>query len=143
MSEASPPEVKGVLVTHGSMAVGMVDAVRKISGIPEDVLVPVSNEGKGVEELVSSVLDVSGGGPVIIFTDLRTGSCALAARFACRDPEGRRILFGVNLPMLLDFVFHRTLPLDLLVERLIEKGREGIISFEPAERVSGDRSLPR
>ena len=33
---------------------------------------------------------------------------------------------GVNLPILLDFVFHRDVPLDELVTRLVEKGREGI-----------------
>jgi mannose/fructose-specific phosphotransferase system component IIA len=125
------------------MSFGMVDAVQKIAGIPEGVLVAISNEGLGVDELVRSVVEVAGDDPVIIFTDLQTGSCALAARFACKQPENRRILFGVNLPMLLDFVFHRTLPLDDLVVRLIAKGRDSIVALEPMEWVGGDRTLPR
>lgn len=141
--EGEVPEVRGVLVTHGAMSFGMVDAVRKIAGIPDGVVVAVSNEGKGVDELVDAVVEVAGNDPVIIFTDLQTGSCALAARFACRQPENRRILFGVNLPMLLDFVFHRTLPLDELTQRLIAKGREAIVALEPAEWAGGDRSLSR
>jgi mannose/fructose-specific phosphotransferase system component IIA len=141
--EDAIPEVKGVLVTHGAMSFGMVDAVKKIAGIPDGVIVAVSNEGKGVDELVRAVVEVAGDDPVIIFTDLQTGSCALAARFACRQPENRRILFGVNLPMLIDFVFHRTLPLDDLTQRLIAKGREAIVALEPMEWVGGDRSLPR
>jgi mannose/fructose-specific phosphotransferase system component IIA len=32
----------------------------------------------------------------------------------------------VNLPILLDFVFHRDMPLDELVPRLVGKGRDGI-----------------
>jgi len=142
-SELSPPAVKGVLVTHGAMSFGMVDAVQKIAGISEGVLVAISNEGMGVDELVHSLIEVAGEDPVIIFTDLQTGSCALAARFACKQPENRRILFGVNLPMLLDFVFHRTLPLDDLVVRLIAKGRDAIVALEPMEWVGGDRTLPR
>ena len=38
---------------------------------------------------------------------------------------------GVNLPILLDFVFHRDMPLDELVPRLLEKGRSGIRPLEP------------
>jgi mannose/fructose-specific phosphotransferase system component IIA len=142
-NESASPEVRGVLVTHGSMAFGLVDAVQRIAGIPDGVLVAMTNEGKGVDELVRAVVEVAGNDPVIIFTDLQTGSCALAARFACKQPENRRILFGVNLPMLLDFVFHRTLPLDDLVDRLIVKGRDAIVALEPMEWVGGDRPLPR
>jgi mannose/fructose-specific phosphotransferase system component IIA len=131
MSEGEVPGVRGVLVTHGSMCFGMVDAVRKITGAPQDALLPLSNEAKGPDELLQAVDDVAGPGPTIIFTDLQTGSCAIAARFACRDPVGRRVVFGTNLPMLLDFVFHRHLPLDPLVERLLQKGREAVRSLDP------------
>jgi mannose/fructose-specific phosphotransferase system component IIA len=130
MSEADRPLVRGVLVTHGSMGFGMVDAVRRITGAPADALLPISNEGKGPDELLQSVDQMAGPGPSIIFTDLQTGSCALAARFACRDPRGRRVVYGTNLPMLLDFVFHRHLPLDPLVERMLEKGREAVQAFQ-------------
>jgi len=36
----------------------------------------------------------------------------------------------VNLPMLLDFVFHRQLSLDRLVPRLVSKGRAAIQDFQ-------------
>lgn len=132
-AEEGPSKVRGIVVTHGSMCFGMVDAVRKIAGVPEDALIGISNAGRGPEELLASVAEVAGQTPAVIFTDLQTGSCALAARFACRGPTGRRVIFGANLPMLLDFVFHRDLPLDQLVDRLLEKGREAIRSFEPRE----------
>lgn len=125
-----PVLVKGVVLTHGSMCHGMVDAVRKIAGAPEEALEAVSNDGRGPDDLYRAVADAAGRGPTLIFTDLQTGSCALAARFACRDPEQRRVIFGANLPMLLDFVFHRELELDDLVDRLLERGRTAIRSLE-------------
>jgi mannose/fructose-specific phosphotransferase system component IIA len=48
------------------------------------------------------------------------------------------VLCGANLPMLLDFVFHRDMPLETLSERLIAKGREGIRSL----RLKGDAPDP-
>jgi len=131
MSEGERAEVRGVLVTHGTMCFGMLDAVRKIAGIPDDSLIALSNDGKGPDELLQMVEDAVGPGPAVIFTDLQTGSCAFAARLACRSPRGRRIVHGANLPMLLDFVFHRDLPIEQLVPRLIEKGRSAILAFEP------------
>jgi mannose PTS system EIIA component len=132
MSDPSAGRVRGIVLTHGSMSFGMVDAVRKISGAPEEALIPLSNEARGPEELFAAVAEAVGPGPAIIFTDLQTGSCALAARFICRDPGGRRVIFGANLPMLLDFVFHRDLPLDSLVERLLATGRNEIRALEPS-----------
>lgn len=137
------PGVKGIIVTHGTMGFGMVDAVRKISGAPEDAISAVSNDGMGPEDLVAAVSDLAGHQPAIIFTDLQTGSCALAARFACEKPEDRRVVFGANLPMLIDFVFHRHLSLDDLVERLLERGRSAIRSYQPEAKERGDRTASR
>ena len=112
----------------------MVDAVRRIADPPEGALIAVSNHGLGPDELLRAVDEAAGEGPSVIFTDLQSGSCVLAARLACRKPGGRRIVHGTNLPMLLDFVFHRDLPLDELVLRLVEKGRASVRAFEPAPR---------
>ena len=131
MSDPTRGNTRGIVLAHGAMAQGMVDAVRKISGVPEEALVPLSNDEKGPDELFASVAEAAGEGPALIFTDLRTGSCALAARFVCKDPTSRQVIFGANLPMLLDFVFHRDLPLDELVERLLARGRDEIRALEP------------
>ena len=136
--------VRGVVLTHGSLCFGLVDAVRKIAGEPSPCLTPVSNEGRGPGELEELVRELTAPGPTIVFADLGTGSCALAARLASRDRGGARVLFGVNLAMLLDFVFHRQMQLDELEERLIEKGRVAIGSHRENERKKrGDHTLPR
>ncbi len=143
MSESavtSDPPVKGIVVTHGSMCHGMVDAVRKIAGVDDEALEAVSNDGRSPETLLEAVTRAAGSGPALIFTDLQTGSCALTARFVCRDPGNRQVIFGVNLPMLLDFVFHRELPLPALVERLLAQGRSAIRSLEPSISRGGNRT---
>lgn len=134
-------EVRGVLVTHGAMAQGMIDAVRRISGAPEDALVALSNDGCSPETLRELIGGALGDGPVIVFTDLGAGSCTLAARLSCADRGRVAVISGVNLPMLLDFVFQRSLPVAELAERLAVKGRDGVrILTAPKPHV--DRPVP-
>ena len=128
MSEASQGAV-GVVVAHGAMAQGMTDAVLKISGMGEDSLHALSNEGRSPDDLLEALDEITRGQPAVIFTDLASGSCALAARVCCTRGEHLVVINGVNLPMLLDFVFNRHLPMDELVPRLMAKGEEALTSF--------------
>jgi mannose/fructose-specific phosphotransferase system component IIA len=118
--------VRGLIVAHSSLAEGLVAAVRQIAGADEDALLPLTNEGKGPEGLQQALAGAVGDAPVILFTDLGSGSCAFAARrFALQRPN-TAVVCGANLPVLLDFVFHRQMPLPDLVQRLVDKGRSGI-----------------
>ena len=126
-------QVRGILLSHGKLAEGMVDAVQRIVGVDDDVLVALSNEGHNPQGLADSIDAVLGDSPAVIFTDLCTGSCAVTAQITCRG-EGRRVVvFGMNLPMLLEFVFHRKLALEDLVPRLLEKGKQSMKSSLMAE----------
>lgn len=122
------PPVLGVILAHGALAMGLSDAVERIAGVGEEALLPVSNDGKSPEALRFELSELLGGGPVIIFTDLPSGSCAVTARVCCRGDGDEAVVSGVNLPILLDFVFHRDLPLEELVPRLLEKGRGSVLS---------------
>jgi len=124
MSEG--PGTTGVVVAHGAMAQGLVDAVRRIAGGAADALTPLSNEGLSPQDLRDELDRAAGAGPAVVFADLLSGSCGMAAMVATRNSGVRRVVCGVNLPILLDFVFHRDLPLDELVARLVDKGRDGI-----------------
>ena len=123
------PALPGVLIAHGGMAKGMLDAVQRISGAGTDVLKALSNEGKSPEVLQAALDELVGKDPAVIFTDLASGSCALAARVCCREASQQVMISGVNLPMLLDFVFNRHLPLSELVPRLLAKGGESLRSI--------------
>ena len=115
--------VRGVLIGHGGMPEGMVDAVRHITGAEPDVLVPITNRGKAPETLAAEVEAVVSGGTAILFTDLPSGSCGFVARRLTQTSAGIAVISGVNLPLLIDFVMNRHLPLQELVPRLLQKGR--------------------
>ena len=92
---------------------------------------PLSNDCKSPDQLREELDEVAGSDPVVVFVDLQNGSCGMAALACCRDRDWRVVVCGVNLPMLLDFVFNRELPLDELAVRLIEKGRTAISQSLP------------
>lgn len=119
--------IRGVVVAHGPMATAMVEAVRRIAGDRADVLHALSNEGKSPADLKRELDAAMGEGPVVVFVDIQAGSCCMAALSSCRDRARRVVVTGVNLPMLLDFVFLPNLPIDEVVERLVEKGRSAIV----------------
>jgi len=135
--------VRGILLSHGGMAEGVVDAVRRITGADDDALVPVSNHGLSPELLMERLREHIGDGPTILFTDLQSGSCGLVARKLAHGSASLTVISGVNLPLLLDFVMNRSLPLEQLVPRLLEKGRAAICCSAAPETGNADRSAAR
>jgi mannose/fructose-specific phosphotransferase system component IIA len=141
MSSEQP--VRGLVVSHASLAEGLVTSVRQIAGADPDALRAVSNDGCGPEALQKSVADALGEGPGIVFTDMPSGSCAFAARRLTLDRPDTAVVCGVNLPMLLDFVFHRELPLPELVDRLVNKGKAAITGSCREMAPHADRAASR
>ena len=134
--------VRGVVLAHASLAEGLVSSVRAISGIGGEALSALTNEGCGPESLQAKVNDaLPGQGPAIVFTDLGSGSCAFTARRIALQRPDTGIVTGVNLPVLLDFVFHREMPLAELVDRLVEKGRGGITGAHREAAAHADRAV--
>lgn len=121
----SSPVVQGLVVCHGRLAQAFVDAVREIVG-EDGGLVAISNEGCSTEELERRIAPwLEGDAPIVVFSDLPSGSCTFAARHLAHARGEVGVVGGVNLPMLLDFVFHRTLALPELLERL--RAKTGIV----------------
>lgn len=116
--------VRGVVVAHVDLAEAMVRAVEGISGVL-GALRPVSNQGLGLEELRRVIAEVTDEGDTILFVDLGGGSCGLASLGLAKTTPRVACVTGTNLPMLLDFVFHREMRLDALVARVLEKGQGG------------------
>jgi mannose/fructose-specific phosphotransferase system component IIA len=97
-----------VVVCHGALASALVQAAEQISGVA-GVLVPVSNTGCDREALEDRVIAAVDGQPGVVFVDLASGSCLFAVLKRLRSEQRVKVVTGVNLAMLVDFVFHRTL----------------------------------
>lgn len=124
MSESA---IRGVVVAHSSLARGLVEAVQQIAGLDEDAIQPLSNQGLGPDAIRDRLAELIGdAGPAVVFTDLREGSCGIAAQRLCVERPDHVVITGVNLPMLLDFAMKRHLPLEELVPRLVERGRTAV-----------------
>ena len=119
--------IRGVVVAHSALAEALAGAVQSIAGLEPGALQPLRNEGLA-PDAIRDALDelLAGAGPAIIFTDLREGSCGIAAQRLCVDRPDHVVITGVNLPMLLDFAMKRHLPLGDLVERLVDRGRSAV-----------------
>jgi mannose/fructose-specific phosphotransferase system component IIA len=118
--------VRGIVVAHADLARALIEAVDRIVGLEDGALTPVSNEGLGPTEIRKRLAEAAGTGPAVVFTDLREGSCGMAARQVCVDGEDQVLVTGVNLPMLLDFAMNRQRPLEEVVQRVLDRGRGGI-----------------
>jgi mannose/fructose-specific phosphotransferase system component IIA len=117
--------LRGVVVCHGRLAGALVEAAESISGVT-GALVPVSNtdcDRNLLEERVAQAVD---GRAAVVFVDLASGSCLFAVLKRLRALEGVKVVTGVNLAMLVDFVFHRDLAPDAAAERAAAAGAKAI-----------------
>ena len=118
-------DLRGIIVTHAAVAQALVTAVAAITGVG-DALTGVSNEGCGTEELSERLRQAIGEGPAVLFVDLPGGSCFTSSvRYAKQHAE-IAVVTGVNLAMLLDFVFHRDIPPAEAARRAVDAGAKAI-----------------
>jgi mannose/fructose-specific phosphotransferase system component IIA len=118
-------ELRAVVVCHGRLAGALVDAAEQISGVT-GALVAVSNTGCDRGTLEERVEAAVGDGPALVFVDLASGSCLFAVLNRLRANARAKVVTGVNLAMLVDFVFHRTLPVDEAAARAAIAGGKAI-----------------
>ena len=117
--------LRGVVVCHGRLAGALVDAAEQISGVA-GALEAVSNTGCDRDSLEERVASAVGAGPALVFVDLSSGSCLFAVLNRLRANALAKVVTGVNLAMLVDFVFHRELPLEEAATRAAVAGGKAI-----------------
>ncbi len=117
--------LRGVVVGHGSIAASLVDAVARITG-ERDGLAAVSNDQCDRGSLEQRVADAVGDAPALVFVDLAAGSCLLAVLRRLRDRDDVRVVTGVNLAMLVDFMYHREVAPEAAARRAADSGVHSI-----------------
>jgi PTS system mannose-specific IIA component len=119
----------GVIVTHGGLAAELLRTAELIVGRLEGCFA-VSGSDLCDETLIEKIRGFIGdhkGQKAIIFIDYYGGSCCTNSVRATEGIQGVKVVSGVNLPMILDFVTKRSLMrFEEMVDHLIQRGRESV-----------------
>lgn len=124
-----------VIVAHGGLATELKRATEHVVGA-QDGMVAIQigaeeDRGKAQAMICDAADSVDAGDGVVLVTDMYGGSPSNLSLTACR-PQNRKILTGVNLPMLIKLTKSRRLPVDVAVARAAEAGRRYINAFDGA-----------
>jgi mannose/fructose-specific phosphotransferase system component IIA len=118
-----------VVVAHGRLAEGLLSALSRVAG-EQDALWALSNEGLGgadLEARITSILaDRCAGRDAYLLSDMEGGSCGQACRRLLARGTIKAVLYGVNLPLLVEFVFLQDEPFEQFVTTVVEKGRRAL-----------------
>ena len=122
-------EVIGIVVTHGNLAAELIRTAETVIGQIGNCYA-LTNDKKSpqiLREDIETTIEMSGGGPTIVFTDFSGGSCSHACMIVEAGRENVVVFSGVNLPMLLAFVNKRDeLPFDELPAAILERSNKSI-----------------
>ncbi len=117
--------IQGVVVGHGDLAAALIDAVTRIAGEAQ-TLIAVSNTDCDRGTLEERLTTAVGEGPAIVFIDMPSGSCLFAAMRRLQAAPSVRLVTGVNLAMLLEFVFHAEGDVDEVAALVAEAGSRAV-----------------
>ncbi len=129
-SKTDGPPVLGILVGHGGLPQALLDAASEIVGTTDAIPV-VSNKDIPAGEMESRLEQIVDDHPdrdVLVFVDFYGSSCSnVSARIKRRHPGRIELICGINLPMLIRFLYYRgRLDLPRLAELMLKTGRDEI-----------------
>jgi mannose/fructose-specific phosphotransferase system component IIA len=117
--------LRGVIVSHSGLAQALASAVSTITGVA-GALVPVSNDGCDNDALGERLRQAVAEQPAVLFVDLPGGSCLTNSIRYAKQHADIAVVTGVNLAMLLDFVFHREITPAEAARRAADAGGKAI-----------------
>lgn len=120
-----------VIVAHGGLAREYLAAIEHVVGVQpgvQAIAIEADHDRSAKQQEICAAADaVDRGDGVIVVTDLFGGSPSNLSLRACR-PEGRRIMYGANLPMLIKLAKSRHLAVPDAVRAALETGKKYIDS---------------
>lgn len=118
-----------VIVAHGGLAREYLAAIEHVvgaqSGMRAISIEATHDRDRKQSEICEAADAVDTGDGVVVVTDLFGGSPSNLSLLACKA-EGRRILYGANLPMLIKLAKTRQKPVSDAVRAAMEAGRKYI-----------------
>jgi PTS system mannose-specific IIA component len=122
-----------VIVAHGGLAAELKRATEHVVGRQTAMVAisvgPEDDRSARTREICEAADAVDDGAGVVVVTDMFGGSPSNLSLTACR-PQNRKILTGVNLPMLIKLAKSRHLSVEEAVSRAADAGRRYINSFD-------------
>ncbi len=120
-----------VIVAHGGLAREYLAAIEHVvgsqSGVRAIAIEANHDRAEKQDEICKAADDVDDGDGVVVVTDLYGGSPSNLSMRACQ-PQGRRILYGANLPMLIKLAKSRHKPVGDAVRAALDAGKKYIDS---------------
>ncbi len=122
-----------VIVAHGGLANEYLAAVEHVVGNQQGITaVPVGAEcdhADKLSEIKKAIQSSDEGDGVVVVTDMFGGSPSNLARRACH-PNEHCLLFGANLPMLIQLARSRTSTVPEAIDAALTAGRKYMNSLE-------------
>lgn len=126
-----------LLVTHGTMAEGIMDSLRLIMGEQTECDTLSLKHGDSIEEFAESIqksiVDLDNGEGVLVLVDLFSASPYNQAAISFNKLKNHkyRLISGVNLPMVIEAFNQRMIGSDLetMYTAAMNAGKEGIKEF--------------
>ncbi|MGB0900277.1 PTS sugar transporter subunit IIA [Halocynthiibacter sp.] len=118
-----------VIVAHGGLAQEYLAAVEHVVG-PQPGMRAIAIEydhdrDAKRAEICAAADDVDFGDGVVVVVDMFGGSPSNLSLPACCNDD-RKVLYGVNLPMLVKLAKSRARPFDVAIESALQAGRKYI-----------------
>ena len=122
-----------VLISHGSMADGMVDSAKMFFGeaglaqVGTVSLLPEDSPEVFDERLTAAIKEVDSGEGVFVLADLLGGTPCNRAAYKCQ--EGVEVITGMNLPIFVELLGLRMGGNDIDIPGLISTAAGGIVNL--------------
>ncbi len=127
-----------VIVAHGGLAREYLAAMEHVVGKhPGTVAVSIDVDdscNSKQDEIDAAVRSVDRGDGVVVVTDMFGSTPSNLAVCACRETRDRRVLYGANMPLLIQLAKKRDKPLNDAVASALTAGRKYINSIDQIGR---------